>query len=300
MAKIARARSKNKGISTLVRSAQRAQKSELAAQWRALQRLGALPTKTPARAAAVTPQRAAAIRKAYGEFQAHAIYRDGYVIRPLERRVTRSGRARYVLGDLFQAVPGKPRAPAGSIRTRTRTIVAREAGTTLRVRDNKVIATRKIGKEKSIIMENQPLLGIDEYMELLHDIESGTLKLKKNENIRIYNNGSATHFKTFGAHELEKLAAMLRAYLSGGVRNFDDWARNSELVTIRISTRPRVTSAERAPAQKTKTKSKAKSKAVRNTRALEKPKPKAKPKAKAKAEAKAKANAKAKRKARRS
>ncbi len=279
MAKIARARSKNKGISTLVRSAHRAQKSELAAQWRALQRLGALPAKTPARAAAVTPQRAAAIRKAYADFQAHGIYREGYVIRPLERRVTRSGRARYVLGDLFQAVPGKPRAPAGSIRTRTRTIVAREAGTTLRVRDNKVIATRKIGKEKSIIMENQPLLGADEYMKLLHDIESGSLKLKKNENIRIYNNGSTTHFKLFGAHELEKLAAMLRAYLSGAVRDFDDWARNSELVTIRISTRPRVTSAERAPAQKHAPKAKAKAKAKAKTKAKDKTKAKAETKA---------------------
>ncbi len=255
---------KNKGIARLVESARRAEKTELAAQWRALQRLGAMPNKTRARAADISPQRAAAIRKAYTAFQDHAIYKEGYVIRPLERHVTRAGRASYRLGGLFQALPGKPRAPAGSIRTRTKTIVAKNPGTALKIERGKVIAYKKISARKTLRIEEQPLIGSDDYLKLLRDIENGTFKIAKNENIRIYSNGSQTHTKIFGAHELDKLAAMLRAYMSGDIKDFDSWADQSALVTFRVIT-------------KNPTVYRGKSLASRSAAPKPKPKPKPKP-----------------------
>ena len=252
MSKLTQKNQASKGNRALARIQAQRQRVELAAQWRALQKLGAMPDKVTAKATAVTPQRAAAIRKAYAAMQDHGIYIDGHVIRPVERVTTRAGRPVYRLGERFQAVPGKPRAPAGSIRTRTATIIAKPPGTRLETRKGRIVAVQPIGEEKSIVRENMPLIGAEDFLRLANEIDQGTFKLRRGENVRLYNNGSRSRMNLFGSSDLHALADLLRAYASGEVNDFSDWANASEIVLYRVRDIKPKPSPERQPRAKRK------------------------------------------------
>lgn len=235
----------------------KARDKELVLQWRALRKAGAYPTEELPAAKRLTKFRRASITKKFNELQGLGTYQNGVIYRPLHKqteekpvyKIDELGRQRFVRTqkteryvmdtEHFQVFKRKPKAvPGDALKTPLGMIAPKSAQEKLRItKDGKVQTVEK--KARAVTeFTREPISGPTDFLALISDVESGSLKFNNQTGLALWNNGyREAHY---GQAAVNALIRRLKRYASGdiwhgkgGRGSFDDWSSNSEIALIR-------------------------------------------------------------------
>jgi hypothetical protein len=215
---------------------------ELVAQWRALRNIGAYTTRTPPRLRDLTPARARTIRRTFKDVQNFRTYESGEVFSPFQKvtvettrktkrgailSIKKSTRKKYNFDSLhFSKIKKAHVKGMPGLKTNKFFIVSKESyqRVTKTKRGNVVVS------DSNFQFTREPISGAKEFLDFIDALEKWKVKLKPNENIRIYKNGIKSFYNTDDPNEI--LEKLLR-YRDDPDFDFDDFANRSEIVLIR-------------------------------------------------------------------
>jgi hypothetical protein len=238
-------------------SAQRAIDSELVQKWRALRKIGAYSTKENPALSRLTKYRREEIKRKFERVQDLTQYEDGESYQPFHKHTYKKTTTkfnqygqvvkksvkehqRYELDtDHFQMVKGKAKqTPSGSIKTNKGLLVAKSPNEKIKITKDGTVKIEETKNKAKTIFTRIPLSGALDFIKLMDDIENGRLKFKKNEGLKLENNGRPNGL--YYGKNVMNLVRLMKRYMggalmrhNGGKGNFDDWADNSEISFIR-------------------------------------------------------------------
>lgn len=167
---------------------------DIAAKARALKKLGLYNPKEPIKQSTLTKSKKRTITKAFNKLQRHSKFIEkGFSVRPLVKidKVNKAGRivSSYKLSDYFKLFKTKKKTNAisGVVASRKGILVEKDTvDSVIRInKDGDLVQSRPSKSGKRIITRRKGVKG-KKIIKLVEDIESGKIKLKKNQHL-IYN-----------------------------------------------------------------------------------------------------------------
>lgn len=233
----------------------RAKDKDLVAQWRALKSIGAYETKESPALKRLTKSRRESIRKKFNDVQSLAKYDNGEAYRPFhkvkklknvvirndlgqtKRKYVRESSSYKLDRDHFQLLRSKKKADIpNSLKTAKGKLIAKAANEKISITKNGAIRRTQITENAKTEFTRIPLSGPIDFINLVEDIRSGKLELKKGEALSLSSNGQRPQL--YYAGTLARLTEKLEFYMrpgalirkGGSPGDFDDWANNAEIV----------------------------------------------------------------------
>lgn len=164
------------------KQAARDQSRDLAAQWRALKKLGYLRTKVIPAQKRLTKSRKETIRRLFKQANQQGVISHGKVIRALQRTVTDKGRVQYNLDKHFRLIKSKykPSSPNGWRKT-LKGFIFEISSPSEKIRiTKKGKVVRKIAEMGGMEITAEGMTG-QQILALADKITAGKFKLKKNQ-----------------------------------------------------------------------------------------------------------------------